>query len=484
MTHDLHYYGTFMCAINAGFSVESSHMIALFADAVDGGTPKEYLSGQLVGVKTGTNNQPLTVYQELCDVNFHKSRGSSIMALPWIAFHFLPSLETHPEGYNDYSVAMDKLRGVRKKRHLNEIDRMEQMKHSKMLQSGLVCSSQSQFGARLIKETKKRAVAANRKKISVSDAAQIGVRCHIISDLFAHEGYAGCRAMDINALKGVSRSTQRTEEKEYTVSIKSELGKLQGKGGISRLGHGQAGQLPDEPFLKYRWARARGGRVFTKDNYDIFGNAMVVLSDTLTQTRKTARNDKLGWERNCTDQSYRWTDVRMLMNRTRGKRMRALHAMIYGRELPEKNAKNGADIGLHNGSDTWAFEQMKKRGGNYLTEFANAAEDHFKWFHKNFESIMTCNIADYLDMSVLYAANISRSKKVKLGAGLSDYLKALKINETLQRANGTYKIGKNSGTMNQGMIGAQHMMPSKITIGDDSLPTGLTPSALIEIMNV
>ena len=100
----------------------------------------------------------------------------------------------------------------------------------------------------------------------------------MIADLFAHEGFAGCRSEAANAL--TVKGTKRLNKLKYKLEHVAGAGAVKTMG-LSRVGHGQAGQRPDEPFVNYKFTRSTDGRLFEKNNYEIFGEALMTVTEVL-----------------------------------------------------------------------------------------------------------------------------------------------------------------------------------------------------------
>ena len=362
MTHDFHYYVAYMCARNAGYDVPESLQIAYCSDLVDGGTmnfisknPGKY------GRIAPRGFYPLTVYEAMCGVNNVHSEGSSILTVPWMAFHFLPSFEVTKQK-NIYF-----LTNFARKPPSGGGQAITDFQNSTLLESGLICTKDSRFAKALIQNT---AELAQDHPTSEFRLATLGVRAHVIADLWAHSGFAGCRSMAINSLNAVNNKELAYElEKETAVSMVKNV--LHG-----RLGHGQAGQRPDEPYVRFDFTRTFDKRKFEKDNWDLFGEAFVALSEVLRGRVPTAA-EITNWYDTMRENRYvyQWYEIFMGMNRSRTERRAYLRSLIWLKEMHLQRGKPGrprvTDLGVHDGTDYWAFG---KASASLLQQFSNAAD--------------------------------------------------------------------------------------------------------------
>ncbi len=405
MTHDFHFYVTFMCARNAGYSLEDSLKIALFADAVDGGNPKCAKSYPSVYGKLKYDNnwyRPLSVFNLGHSVNSFHSIGGSLVAVPWMAFHFLPSLEIDTSGASIPKKASKRRRPILA-RSSNPRTSENEQNNSIRLENGLVCTHDSRFAKELIKHTCDMAPSKpSGTSHDVKLLAQLGVRAHVIADLFAHEGFAGCRSVNINAL--AHANTKNEGKKNHPLHLNYSLESAAGVSimknmKMSRLGHGQAGHRPDEPFVKFSFIRKNGdGKEIKKDNYELFGQALMAITETL---RGKSKVDYSKWheiERK-KNYLYRWSDIRAGMNNDTKNRIDFLRLLIISKETVGRH--NFFDIGLHDRSDYWAFERDDFKGG-LGKNFSYAVDQHLKWFHETFFEITGYSVAEYMQVSILW----------------------------------------------------------------------------------
>ncbi len=445
MTHDFHYYVTYMCARNAGYSIKSSLKIALCADGVDGGSLRfaHKSNGKYKSVTNNGNTYfPLTVYETTNTVNSSHSLGASIASVPWMAFHFLPSLEI-TKGRNEFYLTRS-VKGTSDKKALD-------------LESGLICCKNSRFAAELLKHTANIAKSAGsgneqNKQIDDKTAAELGIRAHIIADLFAHSGFAGCRSVNINALAHANNKKKLSYHLQSRKSV-SGVKVL----GIGRLGHGQAGQRPDEPFLKYSFQRKKDNAVFTKDNYDLFGQAVATVTEILKgrdikiiNTQKKAYDDSwiTKWEETERRYRFQWQDFRKYMDKDRKGRINHLRNVIKALESKSQDfdllKKDMAED--HDRTDYWPFDIMASNPGysSLAEQFSVGADNHLKWFHETFKKLSGAGIDEYLNISILWGDKSSDATAARR------YTKSLKAGEKV-------KIGKTSGYLLGNQIGTQYM---------------------------
>ncbi len=444
MTHDFHFYVTFMCARNAGFDANTSIQIALCADGVDGGEP-EFIrksKGKYKQVKhEGKKWFPITVYRTFSSVNSQHSLGASIAPVPWMAFHFLPSLEVDSKTNPYYIRKIDRNLPKRKSSAPDHPRfRMHELNTARDLESGLICGKSSRFAKKLIKDTAQFAKTwGGKKTLPIHAAAMLGIRSHVIADLFAHEGFAGCRSVAINAL---NHANSLTKPRKLNYSLESPKGASFVKTmRIGRLGHGQAGQRPDEPFLNYRFQRKIDGRTFIKDNYDIFGEALMTVTQVLKGEMPSQYKN---WKKLEIDYKYKWVDIRDGMNASRKERVKFLANFIYKNETSEAQKKIWRYMlkDYHDRSDYWCFNIMKDPK---LSEyFSMAADDHLRWFHETFFELARVGIDQYMDVSVLWPWTSSDDRKGQ------EYTKNL-------LAGGEVHIGNTDRNITGLQIGTQYM---------------------------
>ena len=456
MTHDFHYYVTFMCARNAGFDIETSKQIALCADGVDGGDMKfaNTSGGKFKKVlhKVGTKQisyHPLTVYHTTSTVNEDHSMGASIMSIPWMAFHFLPSLEVDPKTNPFYIKAID--RAIEKPaKGEGEHPRFSpfELLQSRHLESGLICSKDSRFAKELIKDTAKLAQKFGKGKLNPHEAGILGIRSHIIADLFAHEGFAGCRSKAANALNHAN--TLNDSEKKYDLQKSPVVSTIKVLG-LSRLGHGQAGQRPDEPFVKYKIERKVDHHAYEKDNYDLFGAAVMTLTEVLKGNVNMKYKE---WKKVTEKCKYSWEDIRVAMNQERIWRNKCLMGFINCVEREKSTSKPPTTLGEHDCSDYWAFDQMD---GALQMGFSLAADSHLKWFHDTFFELTGVGIHQYIDVSVLWPWSDGQD------------VKAREINKKLLKGE-KLTVGKTSGDLTGYQIGTHYI---KSYEGNDLQPSTL-----------
>ena len=132
--------------------------------------------------------------------------------------------------------------------------------------------------------------------ISVKDflLALVGVRMHIYADTFAHQGFSGARSARIN--NAIIRQYRRicsipdytkvpdgigaaTRTKFYPKSIGKYW--LMTPSGISHVGHGALGALPDYPNCIYKYTRPRDSKIIRRDNPPIYYQAYLHMKEEL-----------------------------------------------------------------------------------------------------------------------------------------------------------------------------------------------------------
>ncbi len=402
MTHDFHFYVTFMCARNAGYSLKDSLKIALFADAVDGGNPKcaqKYSSAYAELTYCKKWYRPLSVFNLGHSVNSFHSIGGSLVAVPWMAFHFLPSLEIDTSGASVSKKASKRRRPILA-RGSNPRTSQQEQKNSIKLEKGLVCTHDSRFAKELINHTCDMAPSnPSGTSHDVELLAKLGVRAHVIADLFAHEGFAGCRSVNINALAHANTLNNKEGRDKLRYSLESAAGvSLMKNMKMSRLGHGQAGQRPDEPFVRFSCQRSSGG-TFTKNNRDLFGRAVMAVTESLRGNKGRLDYSKWAKFENEKKYRYRWNCIVAGMNNSRESRIDFLRSLIICKETKSKDT-NPYEIGLHDRSDYWVFQKTIWR--HCAIAFSRAVDQHLKWFHETFFEITGCSVAEYMQVSVLW----------------------------------------------------------------------------------
>ena len=257
MQEDFHYYATYCAAILAGFSHEESLAICYSDQFVDI-CSVTYLSKIKAPKKAATTQLSLEMMDARTDIF-----GLQDITRIWASFHFLPK-----DLYANKKWCS--------KRYLNKYR--------------LICGPNGE----LLKKT-----VENAKDKSLQ---HIGIAMHVLSDTWAHSGFAGTPSLVINntnrdfyeLIEENGVEVERKIKFRHSTSSPDDLEKglftntlYQGnENHIMNLGHGRAGHFPDYSFAKYKYVPAWGDyHMIVKDNPSDYMKAFTQLIYALKYLR-------------------------------------------------------------------------------------------------------------------------------------------------------------------------------------------------------
>lgn len=254
MNIDFHYYGTFLAARIAGFEEEEAMVIAHSAQYVDESNASMVDSelNNLLGMQPQPTVMDNTEYAKYYENPFSKWSSDQLTEIhrAWMPFHFLPgNLENEIpyQGVTSYS-------GWFSNWKLDD----EQLNHFK-----LICNSNSNTVLSMINNTSYSESAPNLH--------MIGLRMHVLADTWSHKYYIGTPAWYINDAGNTVQELYEGKCFDLNFNISSAYLPVIGQDkpdireycasppeatydGITYLGHGRMGHLPDYPYLHYKYS--------------------------------------------------------------------------------------------------------------------------------------------------------------------------------------------------------------------------------------
>lgn len=254
MNIDFHYYGTFLAARIAGFEEEEAMVIAHAAQYVDESNASMVDSelNNLLGMQPQPTVMDNSEYAKYYENPFSKWSSDQLTEIhrAWMPFHFLPgNLENEIpyQGVTSYD-------GWFSNWKLDD----EQLNHFK-----LICNSNSNTVLSMINNTSYSESAPNLH--------MIGLRMHVLADTWSHKYYIGTPAWYINDAGNTVQELYEGKWFDLNFSISSAYLPVIGQDkpdireycasppeatydGITYLGHGRMGHLPDYPYLHYKYS--------------------------------------------------------------------------------------------------------------------------------------------------------------------------------------------------------------------------------------
>lgn len=212
MKIDFHHAATYVIARCAGFAVSEATTIAHAAQYVDDATNAGVIKFD-VGAMYERTSSAHSVHEA---ENFDHFDNRKV----WLPFHFLPSNDGRAAGEPDPPGA-----GFIPK---------------------LVCrpGNHSPIAAEMVA----RAIADHDAPYHLH---RLGITMHVYADTWAHQGFAGVRHR-VNTVC----EPRYHQSMSGLVELTKKLGKISPK-----LGHGEAGIAPDEPYLIWSYENGEGKRV-------------------------------------------------------------------------------------------------------------------------------------------------------------------------------------------------------------------------------
>lgn len=219
MQIDFHHAVTYLCARMAGFVAAEAEIIAYSAQYVD----NAILDG-IIRFTSGARFSRLATAHEMLDLeNMDYEDGLKV----WQPFHFLA-------GNGDCDAGIDPA--------------------GKFIEK-LICRSDSVVARHMVRA----AFADHAKPYALH---RLGIAMHVYADTWAHQGFAGIKH-EVNDISEVEASGFGAGGR-----IRAKLLER----AAPPVGHGQAGVLPDMPFL--RWSYRNGlGQSIARDNTELFCDA-------------------------------------------------------------------------------------------------------------------------------------------------------------------------------------------------------------------
>ena len=235
MQADFHYYATYCAAYLAGYSHEEALALCYSDQFVDCCT-KTFLKSVSATIHAATSQ----TQAELLDMRTDMIGLQDITRI-WSSFHFLP---------RDLYADMPRTTGTYRNKYR------------------LICGPNGD----LVKDTVE---LAKGKSIQAA-----GIAMHVLSDTWAHQGFAGTPSLAINNTDNnfyevLFDDTTRKISFKHSPGASDDIEKAvynstvfnTSEYSILNLGHGHAGHLPDYSFIRYRYMPAWGGyRELLKDN--------------------------------------------------------------------------------------------------------------------------------------------------------------------------------------------------------------------------
>jgi len=245
MQKDFHFYTVYALARAAGFDADNSHVIAYASQHTDDAKyehPLEFENG-------GRFQQVLTAHRFL-DLD---ALGNATCYRIWVPFHFLPG-------------------------NLG-VDFYERM----------LTRANSTVAQRMIGEF----LGSNLKPYSLH---WLGIILHVYADTWSHQNFIGVIHENMNDVSGLK--VRRVSKN----SMESLLNKL--KQGIleyaaPKLGHAQAGTIPDEPYRVWQYKDYKGKKFYIYNlerSLDAAQNCYMVLLRFLRLFPQFSRNRPLPWQ--------------------------------------------------------------------------------------------------------------------------------------------------------------------------------------------
>lgn len=275
MNLDFHYYGTYCAAMEAGYAKEEAKKIAYFAQFVDECTATLLDKN---GIKKGNALFVPTVQSEIelfstlkNPFEFTEDEIRTIAKI-WASFHFLPGNTTGTEvkydGPEKYGIFDGWKYGVKEDKEFH-----------------LLCLPNSDLVVDMIE-----CIREDVNGIGLTNKLEhIGMAMHVLADTWAHYWFAGIPAWHINDAEGtvyehLEDGSKRSLRYTYdTFKDNIEAGHYSCSpinihyNGISYLGHGRMGHLPDYSFITYdyipMWKAGdgtKGSQRVLKNNPNVF----------------------------------------------------------------------------------------------------------------------------------------------------------------------------------------------------------------------
>ncbi len=446
MHRDFHYLGTYLAARHAGFSHALSLKLGEYAELVDEtwnsrnpsttGGHKNYVADhdthfywkpedffgvkhRKLSMKSSLPKVQRTVTAVMSSKMMQKGEGrTEWFILSWSAFHFLPNLDSISSNRNksDYWRKYAFVTNANDlKNNKDDILQKEQM---------LICYPESTLAKAMIEDTKKiidasrNVESTNHKnwmkvlgnfigKKTIEEfteyvdeyssdefiTALVGVRMHVLADLWAHQGFAAARSPRINDVFAdsfhVSHSDNKWHREVDATSHKKSFSVKDKVLPSSHYGHGNAYTYPDLPSYRYRYIRPFDLRLITRDNPSEFAKAFAAMLELLLYFNKKSNIDESGIKKAALKSRLSQADFwrnHFIENekdahekKPRNRALRQLACAHLEDDQKKDFIKDDAnpDFGLIE----HMHERRKKEGEKNLAYFSLAALYHLRWFN-------------------------------------------------------------------------------------------------------
>lgn len=223
MQKDFHHAVTYVVARLAGFEQDKARIIAHSAQYVDDATENALIKfdNKALFQRIYSSHKMLSP-QNMVDLDSHRT---------WLPFHFLPGNENRAVGTFERGAFINKI----------------------------ICHPDSHVAQDMVRMT----IEQQDRPYSLH---RLGVSMHVYADTWAHQGFAGVWHK-INKTEDVSEQEVTGFFETLTTAFRDFTDDL-----VPPLGHGQAGTLPDMPFLKWKYKNGLGVSI-ERDNTTDFVEA-------------------------------------------------------------------------------------------------------------------------------------------------------------------------------------------------------------------
>jgi hypothetical protein len=327
MQIDFHFYAVYGLARAAGFMPDHAYTIAYASQHTDDAKydhALEFTNG-------GRFQQVLTAHRFFDPDAMSKETCYRI----WVPFHFLPG-----------NVGADF--------------------YERML---------SRSGSTVVQRLVDDLVSSNSKPYLLH---RLGILLHVYADTWSHQNFLGLEEDDFNDVRNLD------VEGETETSLKSLFEKLKEEFleyTAPKLGHAQAGTIPDEPYRQWKYENFRGRR-FDISNVeralDAAQSCYRVLTRFLSQFPGFSYELPVPWHRITTKVSNQFQTQEDLENR-----IRAWKGAISGGELGFK--PEGRDMNLNYDDREWFREAVKVDTppgvGDQYERNSGFETSNWKYFH-------------------------------------------------------------------------------------------------------
>lgn len=286
MDLNFHYYVTYAAACQSGFPSGSALLIARAAQYVD----------NCEGVTV--NSTWSLFWKNAADALRWDNKKVAELANIWPVFHFLPG---------DYSVISH--------------DMVQTLAYPK---DSLICGTESTLTEAIVNGARDSFLNVLNDQDLKKALLRIGITMHVLADTFAHQGFAGIPAPEINEVEDVMHiagATSRTPEEILTEVRYAPLDRSRAPTSKSfgYLGHGRIGVCLDLPcetlHYKAAWHDPRIDAYITRYNPLEFCCAYLQMMDAMRYIQGTASSfqNKLDRAAMIDRQGQQWNSTREIL---------------------------------------------------------------------------------------------------------------------------------------------------------------------------